>query len=207
MNPQPIEAQAIDKVAEDYRRRGYDVTVRPAGQLLPHFLEGHTPAIIAKGPGENVVVDFKVGTRTSVGRLWELAERVNGQPGWRFSLVYVPSADPQRPVEGDVAPLDQLIERVSQADRLLGADQFEASFLLYWSAIDGGLRFLGQRVSLPIQNLPTSAVIRELYSHGELSRADFESLDRLLPARDHLVHGLEGQVGREDVESLRKTVK
>jgi hypothetical protein len=77
-----VEAQVVARVADDYRRRGYDVEVEPAANALPAFLHGFHPDLIARKPGdESVVVEVKVGTRTSAAeQLREIAERVNQQP-------------------------------------------------------------------------------------------------------------------------------
>jgi hypothetical protein len=190
----PLQAQTIAKVAEDYRRRGYDVDVAPSGPAVPEFLGDFQPDLIARNPGEAVVVEVKVGTDTSVERLRDVAERVNRQPGWRFSLVFV---SPKQP-----APLSVLQERAQNAEALLQAGQKEAAFLLLWSAVEGILRLLGERADLPIASLPPSAIIRELYSAGEISAQHFDSLLRLLPIRNQLVHGLEAQAS-VDVEELR----
>ena len=207
MTPQSIESQAIAKVAEDYRRRGYDVAVAPRGSDLPEFLAGYQPDIIARSPTESVVVEVKVGTRTSVAeRFREIAERVNRQPGWRFSLVYVSPSEPDQVLEAEPAPLPELQERAREADSLLQANQPEAAFLLYWSTLEGSLRLLGRRAQLPLENLPSSALIRELYSSGELSREEFDTLMRLLPMRNRLVHGLVGRTERANVEPLRGLV-
>ena len=207
MIPQPSE-QAVAKVAEDYRRRGYEVAVRPEGGDLPEFLEGHVPDIIARSPGESVVVDIKVGTGSSVtGRLHDLAERVSRQPGWRLSVVFVDPSHPYHPIEAEPAPLDQLVLRARQAEELLAANQLDAAFLLYWSSLEGGMRLVGRQAQLPLENLPSSAVIRELYSGGELSHEESQVLLRLLPVRNFLVHGQEGRVDRGMVESLRDVVK
>ena len=95
-----VEAQIVARVADDYRRRGYEVHIEPASNAIPEFLRGFHPDLIARKPGDSVVVEVKVGTRTSAAeQLREIAERVNQEPGWRFSLVF---ADPDRP--------DQVIE-------------------------------------------------------------------------------------------------
>lgn len=207
MTPQPIESQAIAKMADDYRRRGYNVVITPTGSDVPEFLAGYQPDIIARSPTESVVVEVKVGTRTSVAeRFREIAERVNRQPGWRFSLVYVSPSEPDQLMEADPAPLPQLEQRAREADSLLQANQPDAAFLLYWSTLEGGLRLLGRRAQLPLENLPSSALIRELYSSGELSREEFDTLMRLLPVRNRLVHGLVGRTDRANVEPLRGLV-
>ena len=190
MTPQQVEAQVLAKVAEDYRQRGYAVDVEPSGPTLPAFLGGFRPDLIARRPGDNVIVEVKVGTRTSVAdRLRDVAERVTREPGWRFSVVF---ADPGRPdqfTEAQPAPLALVEERVQNAQHLLDSGQVEAAFLLLWTSVEGILRIFGERAQLPLASLPPSALIRELYSAGEISREQFETLMRLLPLRNELVHG------------------
>jgi hypothetical protein len=47
-----------------------------------------------------------------------VAERVNHQPGWRFSLVFVNPDQPDEISEAEPAPLSLLRERVRNADNL-----------------------------------------------------------------------------------------
>ena len=207
MTQQSLESQVIAKVAEDYRRRGYDVEVVPRGPRLPEFLGGFQPDLIARSPAESVVVEVKVGTRTSVAeRFREVAERVNRQPGWRFSLVFVSPDQPDQISDAQPAPLSLLQKRVENAEILVQEGQSEAGFLLLFSALEGILRLLGQRAQLPLENLPPSTLIRELYSAGEINREQFESLMRFLPIRNQLVHGFESQECLE-VEQLRLLVQ
>ncbi len=186
----PVEAEVISRVADDYRRRGYEVDVEPSADAVPEFLRGLHPGLIARRPGDSVVVEVKVGTRTSVAeRLREIAERVNKEPGWRFSLVFANPDEPNQITEAEPAPLHVLEQRTQNAEDLLRSGQNEAAFLLLWSALEGILRHLGERAQLPLANLPPSALMRELYSAGEISREEFEMLVGLFPLRNQLVHG------------------
>jgi hypothetical protein len=198
----PLEAQVIAKVAEDYRRRGYDVDVGPSGPAVPEFLGDFRPDLIARSPAEAVVVEVKVGTDTSVERLRDVVERVNRQPGWRFSLVFVSPKQPDEIIEAQPALFSVLQERAQNAEALLQEGQKDAAFLLLWSAVEGTLRLFAERADLPLASLPPSALIRELYSSGEISAQHFDTLMRLLPIRNQLVHGLASQEG-VDVERLR----
>jgi hypothetical protein len=206
MTLQPLESQVIAKVADEYRRRGYDVAVKPSGADLPDFLGDFKPDLIARNGTESVVVEVKVGTRTSVAeRLWDVAEKVNRQPGWRFSLVFVNPDQPDEISEAQPASEAVLQERTRIAETLLRSGQREAAFLLLWSALEGILRRLGERAQLPLTSLPSSTLIRELYSAGEIEREQFELLLHLLPIRNQLVHGLAYQE-HVDVERLRGLV-
>jgi hypothetical protein len=54
--------------------------------------------------------------------------------------------------------------------------------------------------------LPTSTLIRELYSAGEIDRLQFESLMRFLPVRNELAHGFRSKEAL-DMEHLRLLVQ
>ncbi len=208
MTAPPLKTEVLAKVAEDYRRQGYEVQVQPGGPSLPEFLEGYQPDLIARSAGDSVVVEVKVNTRTSVAeRFREIAERVNREPGWRFSLVFVSPDQPDQVSEAPLAPLAKLQERAQSAEVLLQAGQSEAAFLLLWSALEGILRLIGHHAQLPIENLPSSTLLRELYSAGEIGRDQFESLMRLLPMRNRLVHGFGATADELNVEQLRLAVQ
>ena len=192
---------AIAAVADSYRQRGYDVDVEPLGQALPPFLRGFQPDLIARGPDESVVIEVKVGTHTSVAdRLRDVAERVSQEPGWRFSVVFSDPSNPGQIAEGETTPLPALRQRLEHGRQLIQLGQRDAAFLLLLSAIERTLRLLAERARLPLKSLPPSALIRELYSQGELGREQFEMLMRELPIRNQLVHGLDSSVATQPNE-------
>lgn len=193
MTPQ-LHASAVENIASSYRERGYAVDIEPSGPSLPAFLQGFRPDLIATRPGDSVVVEVKVGTRTSVAeRLRDVAERVSHQPGWRFSVVFADPDQPGRVIEGRAVPLPLVEQRVREGQSLVEAGRGEAAFLLLWSAVESALRVLGEQGHLPLASLPASALIGELYSAGELDHSDFTALMRLLPLRNQLAHGFDPQ--------------
>ncbi len=199
----PVETRALDAVAERYRARGYEVDVRPQRSTLPAFLEGYQPDLIARSATDSVILELKVGTRTAVAdRLRPLAERVSHQAGWRLAVVFVDPATAEIS-EGIPVPLAVANDRVEKASALTAQGQTEAAFLLLWSALEALLRSLAERANLPLSNLPPSALIRELYSSGEISREQFDLLLRLLPTRNALVHGF-GSANGLDIEPLQQ---
>src|SRR3989304_8542494 len=96
--------------------------MEPNGDNLPGFLRGFPPDLIARRPGDNVVVEVKIGTRTSVAdRLRDVTERVHQRPGWRFSLVFANPDQPGEITDATPAPLAILEQRVQDAGRLLAS--------------------------------------------------------------------------------------
>src|SRR5690349_6448852 len=92
----------LQEIAHDYETRGYRVLIEPSPGDLPPFLATFRPDLVAYGPQESVVVEVKVGTNTAASeRFREMAEAIQHQSGWRFSLVVI---DPH---SDDVAPSTQ----------------------------------------------------------------------------------------------------
>jgi hypothetical protein len=202
-SPQERYRQELARVAEEYRRRGYQVSIEPVGDAVPEFLAGFRPDIIARSDQESVVVEVKVGVRMSaVDRYQELAQRVNAQPGWRFDLVYVDVAQ----VSGTLPDLSEIGDRTARAQNLLASGDSEAAFLLLWGSLEALLRLLAERLRLPVTTLPPSALLRELYSAGELGRDAYSLAMDLLALRNSLVHGFSAQVDENKIRRFAAVV-
>src|SRR3954471_6624947 len=95
----------IDKVAEQYRKTGYDVTVRPHGEAAPAFLGDFSPDLIARKGEEAVVV--AVTSRHELAAdptLAFVADVVAKQRGWRLDVVFFGGdEEPQWPDRVDAA--------------------------------------------------------------------------------------------------------
>ncbi|MDE0206315.1 MAG: hypothetical protein OXP66_09855 [Candidatus Tectomicrobia bacterium] len=187
------DKHGIQQTAEDYRSRGYKVLVEPTAADIPSFLENFRPDMIAHGPEDSVVVVVKAGTRTAASeRFKELADAIRQQDGWRFSLVVVdPRSDDIAPSAQQLLTRDQIAERLKNGEELLHQGAKEVSFVMLWTSTEALLRQIASREGLPLQRLPSSALLRELFLLGILSRNDFDTTLRALAIRNSLVHGFD----------------
>jgi hypothetical protein len=55
----PTEEGRLYDIAEEYKQRGYKVTISPPPNRLPKFLGDFRPDIVAEGPNESVIVEVK----------------------------------------------------------------------------------------------------------------------------------------------------
>ena len=113
--------------------------MEPRGSNVPPFLEGFVPDLIARRPGESVVVEVKVGTGTSVaGHYQGLAEAVRNQPGWRFDLVVMKPGDGEAPPVDATLPTEgELAAQLQQADQLEVTGSLSAAFVICWLVAEG----------------------------------------------------------------------
>jgi hypothetical protein len=190
---QEIYRRKMQEVANDYETRGYRVLIEPAPTELPPFLANFRPDIVAYGPEDSIVVEVKVGTRTATSaRDRELAETIQQHPGWRFSLVVVdPRSDDVAPTTQPLLDREKIVERLKEAEALLQQGVKEAAFVLLWMSIEALLRHIASREGLPLERVPSSALLKELFSLGLLSRHGLDIALRAFAVRNSLVHGFE----------------
>ena len=112
---QDSDALAQQRIARKYKLLGYDVQENPRADVLPEFMRGANPAIVAQSKPDNVVIEVKrhsslKGSNDLVG----IAERVSSHPGWRFELVVLDEEDGARPA-GPAMNYDSLLQKVQAA--------------------------------------------------------------------------------------------
>ncbi|RYC32306.1 hypothetical protein D3273_09775 [Lichenibacterium minor] len=87
------ERDAQRRVARRYRMMGYDVVERPSPEVLPDFMDGILPDVVARSVSDNVVVEIKThASLTGSNDLVAMAEKVSAHPDWRFELVVMDDA-------------------------------------------------------------------------------------------------------------------
>src|SRR5712692_3140670 len=185
------DRQKLQEIAAEYEARGYEVLVEPRPEQLPEFLAGFRPDLVARGPNESVVVEVKVGIQTAASeRFRELAETIQHQPGWRFSLVVIdPRSDEVAPPTQQLLDRQEIVDRLGRANELLKTGGTDAAFLLMWVSVEALLRHIATREGLPLERVPSSSLMKELFSLGILSRSELEVAQRAFSVRNALVHG------------------
>jgi hypothetical protein len=83
------------------------------------------------------------------------------------------------------------MDRLEKANELLRVSSKDAAFLLLWVSTEALLRQLTTLEGLPLERIPSSTLLKELFSLGILSRDDFEMAQHALAVRNALVHGFE----------------
>jgi hypothetical protein len=183
--------QKLQEIAAEYEAHGYEVLIEPSPEQLPQFLGAFRPDLVARKPNESVVVEVKVGTQTAASeRFRELAETIQRQPGWRFSLVVIdPRSDEVAPPTQQLLDRQAIVDRLGRAQELLKTGATDAAFLLMWVSVEALLRHIAVREGLPLERVPSSSLLKELFSLGILSRSELDVAQRAFAVRNTLVHG------------------
>lgn len=188
-----MEHEALERVARRYRDEGYDVVVGPRGELVPPFLAGFQPDLIATRGNEAVVVEVKT-TRIDLANdpsITRLAEIANGRPGWRFDLVVLePETTIEKAAQGAAEPSEeQLSQTLRTAEELADKGYAPSACVIAWAGLEAAMRRLRDDAERPGRSSP-AALMRTLYSNGLLSREQFDRLRDSFKIRSQVVHGL-----------------
>jgi hypothetical protein len=178
-------------VAEEYRRKGYEVIEEPSAEQLPEFLSGYHPDLLARRGDEAVVVEVK--SRSSLAkdsRIRELARLLQTKPNWNFELVVVGEGESFSTPEG-TRPFtrDETLRVVEAAEGLLESGLSEAAFLLAWSASEAAVRLLTEEEGIVLDRLNPLHILKQAVTNGVISRDDYNLLTDVMKYRNALVHG------------------
>ncbi len=197
ISPSPLvsERQRIERIAEEYRSKGYDVLVEPSGPDLPSFLGDHRPDLIARRGDERLIIELKPSlSRAEPERARNLAERVEKELGWKLVLIATSPAEELLP--GEQLPLLSLPEveqHLRHARQLLNSGRLEAALLLAWAAVESQLRALAKREEIPMPRPETPTLLRQLVSLGIIDREQHRVLADAYKARSAVAHGFKVQ--------------
>src|SRR5260370_22846846 len=123
-----IEQSRLYDIAEEYKQRGYVVTVSPAPKRLPKFLTKFRPDIVAEGPNESVVIEVKSNRRFRGTDYWqELSSVVRPHPGWRLELVVNNTSLGQL---RETIPEELIRERLQEGEQLSEQGMLTAALLV-----------------------------------------------------------------------------
>lgn len=201
----------IRKTAEEFRSKGYEVTLEP----LLDFLPGFQPDLLVR-KGEDVRV-IEVKSRSSLAaepRIRELAQTVDSKPGWTFDLILVGESEILDSPDGAQSfEREATLLRIQEAEQVLVAGYAEAAFLLAWSACEAAMRELlaAEGVSNPSITRPGYVLDQAVYV-GVISRRDYNALTEMETYRNAIVHGFSVSDFSEElvsnlIETIRRIVK
>jgi REase_AHJR-like len=157
------EAEAIDVLAEEYRRDGYTVAVQPHTELA-QFLEIPDVDLIATKGDEVIAVNLK--------RHGEKKDK------------------PVVVADGTIGG-DYSLSLLKEAERLQTPETRRAALLMAWTAFEAAAREVLQGEGHEIEKRTPSALIQGLLKAGLIDPADAEKLRERMYLRNVIVHGVQ----------------
>ncbi len=187
-----LHDEKLHSLAQRYIDEGFDVRIEPHENDLPFELGRYRPDLIAIKEGAGMIVEVKTSAaRLPVEHFQAIAEEVGKHPGWRFLLITLDDVDTKSlpGTTDDLPSWEQFAERLEQSYRLIDGGDFEPAFLYLWSIFEGMIRRRAVEAHIPIERFPVLRLIKQMYSLGELSVAQYDFIRRVAEMRNRVVHG------------------
>jgi Holliday junction resolvase len=95
----PQERRRLQKVAREYRQRGYEVTVNPAATDLPAALADCSLDLIAERNGKTIAVEVRSRDTLALNGendLRRISKLIHQLPNWELELVVTNPRHPLR---------------------------------------------------------------------------------------------------------------
>jgi uncharacterized protein YutE (UPF0331/DUF86 family) len=181
------EADILRTLRNRYERRGYTFIAHPAGDLVPEFLRGYRPDALAISDRESVVIEVKARrSPDSQKNLAQIAERVAGQPNWKFEIYY--AGDFPRPVyeKPSEAEVSQLLEEIR---RLQDAGFSRAALVMAWAALEAIARAFRSENETGSGPMIPSEIVEWLSRAGYIDGPTGRLLRNMIKTRNAVVHG------------------
>lgn len=178
----------IQELKARFEREGYKVLIEPRPTALPFDLDNYVPDLVASKSDGGLIVEVKTAnTKTSVSRYQSVARIVQQHPGWRFLMVTVD--DLNVPEAQEMASWDQLESKLDTTRSLIADGKTEPAVLYLWSVFEAAMRKLAYAVAMPIERLPATTLMNQLYTAGYISIDDFQTAKKFLAMRNGITHG------------------
>lgn len=199
--PQSPVKREVDATARRYRRDGYKVSRPERSREKPSFLGDLVPDLIAERDDDKVVIEVKYASSVrGANDIVDLAERVAGQPGWRFELIALRSID------------DQLRPDPSwtgEAVAGLTAHGFQKSaFIVAFAMIENLLGSVAQHAKIRTANMSLEDILKALVVNAVIDDETRDAVRAARTKRNAVMHeSTEAVLTNADVESLLKLAR
>ena len=202
------EQTRVERLAEDYRNRGYEVIIEPGPHQLPDFMAGYKPDMIASRGDEKTVVEVKSRQSLSAeAQTRELARLIESKPGWSFELVIV-GDEPTVPSGTRAFNQHDARRSVEEARYLFASGSTGSALLIGWAALEASLRLLLNAEGVTLRRLTPVSVVKQAVEEGLINTNEYQTLSDLLARRNALAHGFQTEdVKPEHVSTLLELVE
>ena len=176
------------QTAEEYRRKGYEVTEEVPLDFLPGF---YADLVVRKDDEVKVIEVKSRASLAATPRIRDLAKVIESQPGWSFDLLLV--GEPEKldaPEQSHAFQRESILRRIEEAEMLLGLGHSDPALVLAWSAYEAAARLAVSEQGVPNAGITRPEfVLDQAVFLGILSRAEYNHLRDVQKFRNAIVHG------------------
>jgi hypothetical protein len=186
--------QELKRVADTYSRQGYQVTLRPGPEDLPHFARDFKVELVGRRGTEGVLVSVKKNREEleADANLSRYAEVIGTQSEWRFDVAVLESEGSmgRNGRAGLEFSGDDIKGVLTDAEHLVGTGFLRPAVITAWAGFEAAMRMrLRAAGGKAGWGSSPRTLLNELYSSGVLSVSEFRQLEKLSDLRNQIVHG------------------
>ena len=201
------EAVLVRKTAEEYRNKGYEVSLNTQLDFLPEY---NVALLVRKGDEVKVIEAKSRATLAANPGINDLARIIESKPGWSFELLLV--AEPEKlesPTGAALFGREQIKGRIEEAEKLLELKHPDPALLLAWSAYEATIRLMLERQGVTEAAITEPGYVLEQATYlGIISREEYRRLKDTQKYRNAVAHGFNhNKFAPEVVSDLINTVR
>jgi Holliday junction resolvase len=185
MTEMQTEAEMMQSIVPELEAEGYDVFLTPSRPIVPAFLEGFQPDIIAHRGNQKLVVEIKRRSKSAEDEVQRLSKLLSKQQGWSLRLVWIEPASDSKALP--IQSRDTVEGRISEVNKLVAGQHMSAALLLAWATFEAAARALSNSAFTRPQT--PGRLIEVLASDGTIRPSEADLLRRLAQQRNKLIHG------------------
>lgn len=204
------EYETAQLLAQKYQADGYEVIVEPSSDLIPFDLEGYHPDLLAIKDNSKLIIEIKNNfKKISIERFQTIAQLIAKHEGWRFVLVTANDAQENEEIDAETAYLtwDEIAKQITQISSVINVIGNSAALLYIWGICEAALRRYAFESAIPVERLPFINIAKHLYSVGELSITELNTLLAAQKYRNKAAHGFKVNVSRDTLDRLIDFIK
>lgn len=193
---QSADAAAQHRVAQKYRLLGYEVEENPDAALLPEFMRGIHPDILARSKLDNVVVEVKErsalkGSNDLIG----IAQRISDHPEWRLELVVLQAKSDQARSSVISTNYDKLLEKAQIATNVRLP---EIAYIYLANIMVGQSHTVAKKHNVRLRGKTDRDLFLDLSFRGVLPEEVTQECLSVLSMRNELAHTFDEAVKPSD---------
>ena len=101
-----------------------------------------------------------------------------------------------------LASWEELSTKLVQARQLLNSGMRDAAVLYLWSIFEGAMRQLAVATATPVERLPASKLMNQLYTIGYISVSELQTAKQFLQLRNQVAHGFRSDEGDDLIKEF-----
>lgn len=192
------EQDALQRTAADLIEEGFEVFEHPRAPLIPKFLGGYQPDLIAIRGDKRLVIEIKGLSPSSNDKIKKLAQLFQGQKDWEFRVVWI---EPASRIKDNALPIlsrEQIRISLQEVRKLKTRGHTESALLLSWATFEAVARaMLPSRFGRP---QTPGRVVEVLAGEGYITPSEADNLRDLAEIRNKFIHGgLQTKVDKDNI--------